>query len=175
MSIPAQMSSNDPVANVLGEVIIGARDYFDEVTRVDRKNIRFIITNLADTGLLKLWAMQSDVEGAGERVRHLHPLKFLECIFTDEELKVGIHTMTKRTTLGQDQIWREFVRGVSESLNQELKFNNLSNDLLVHFAQSVEIDHTLIAADYNKRNWTAMIETLVNHIPRKGDFNRYDI
>src|SRR5262245_8490538 len=64
------------------------RNYNAEITREEKSDIRFIITSLANKSLISIGIAKPDLEAAGDRIEHIHPLRFLMAVFTDEELKV---------------------------------------------------------------------------------------
>ena len=145
------------------------RNYDAPVTRQEAEDIRFIITSLADASAFSLLILQGDLEKAGDRIDHIHPLRFLMTVFLDEELKVGIRNMR-----GRGWIWNQFVGGIKESLDTESKIGNMKNEDVINFAKIVEISESKIFPYICVRNWDGLIDTLITAIPRKGDHDRYD-
>jgi len=64
--------------------------------------------------LISIAIAKGDLVAAGDRIDHVHPLRFLEAVFTDEELKVGI-----RNIRGKGWVWNHFVGGLKDSLSTE--------------------------------------------------------
>lgn len=145
------------------------RDFDKPLTTDDVKDIKYIITTLANKPTAKLLFYKSSLDSAGDRVNHVHPLRFLATIFVDEEMKVGIFNMTKKSW-----VWKEFMKGLSDTLTEE---NNRANVLPEHvdaFAAIVNIDVSLIADLVERAKWEDFVQALIKHIPRKKG-NNYDM
>src|SRR5258708_1989893 len=57
-------------------------------TEEDRQNIGYIITTMAENGLLTLYFQyKGDLTHRGAEIVHVHPLRFLGVIFSDPNLK----------------------------------------------------------------------------------------
>lgn len=159
----------------LEEVTMGkkkhhSRDYNARVTSDEKSNISYIVKTLGNKTLVKIAASKSSLEKAGDKVNHVHPLRFLMCIFTDEELKAAFYNVTQR-----GWVWKDFMKGLTDSLNEESKHNNLKNEYIIDFAKNVGIDPNLILAPIAEKRWNDLINILVTYIPRQGDPTRYDI
>jgi hypothetical protein len=145
------------------------REYYKDLDDEERSAIRYIVTMLANEKLIWIGIAKSDLETAGTRIEHLHPLRFLMTIFTDEELKVGI-----RNIRGRGWIWNHFAGGLKESLATETHLNNMHPEMIAHFAGIVKIDQKIIYPAIVNQRWDEFIDLLITHIPRKGDHNRFD-
>lgn len=148
----------------------GYRNYDNAMTVDDKKDLRFILKTMATKSLAGLLKYKSQMEYAGDRIDHVHPLRFLEAIFTDEELKVFIHNVKKRGGF----IWGEFIKGLKGSLQEEYDLGNLTDEMVLDFSQQVDIDLSLIEGLIIGSKWDAFVKTLIIHIPREGDSGRYD-
>lgn len=149
---------------------IGYRDYDQRATESEKDDIRFILKNLATKSVAGLLKYRSQLEAAGDRIDSLHPLRFLEAIFTDEELKTYLHNVRKRG----GWIWGEFIKGIKGSLQEEFDLGNLSDEMLLDFSFQVGIEMSKIEGLVHGRKWEDFIKTLIIHIPREGDSDRYD-
>lgn len=145
------------------------RNYSIEVSPEEKSDIRYIVTSLANKSLISIAFIKGDLESAGDRIDHLHPLRFLMTVFTDEELKVGI-----RNIRGKGWVWSHFTGGLKDCLSTEFSIGNMREDQILHFAQTVGIDPNVIFPSIYQKNWDELIDLLITHIPRKGDHNRYD-
>lgn len=146
------------------------RDYYASTSSQEREDIAYIVRTLANTSLVKIMSHQSSLESAGDRVEHLHPLKFLMVIFTDEELKVCMHNLQ-----GRSWVWKDFLEGVTTSLNDEAAAGNLREEYIKDFAKKIKVDIKLINPSLKKRNWEKFVDLLIEHSPRDGDPTRYDM
>lgn len=145
------------------------RNYHLELSWEEISDIHFIVTSLANKSLIAIGLAKSDLEAAGDRIEHIHPLRFLMTVFTDEELKVGI-----RNIRGRGWVWNHFVRGVRDALATETSIGNLKDEFIYHFAETVKIDHRIIMPHLSNQSWDDFIDLLITHIPRLGDHDRYD-
>lgn len=145
------------------------RSYENSLSQGEADDIRFIVTTLADKSIPTILKNKGAIEAAGDRIDHVHPLRFLMCVFTNEELKVGIRNLRAKGLL-----WGEFVAGLKDSLATESNNQNITNAQIAHFASTVGIDINIIYTPIQERRWDNFIDLLIAHIPRKDDGNRYD-
>lgn len=145
------------------------RNYYNEVTAEQQADIHFIVTYLANKSLIQIAFAKGDLEAAGNRIDHIHPLRFLMTVFTNEELKVGV-----RNIRGKGWVWNNFTGGLKECLSTESNIGNMKDEYIQHFAQQVEIDVDLVYSSIQQHDWDEFIDLLITHIPRKGDHDRYD-
>lgn len=147
-----------------------SRLYEVPVSKEEKKNISYIVTTLANKSLVKILSLKSSIEKAGDKVNHVHPLRFLMCIFTDEELKVCVHNV-----MGRGWVWKDFMKGLSTSLDEEAKAGNMKDEYINDFAQKVGIDIGLIYPLIQSERWEDFIKILSVYIPRQGNPDRYDM
>ncbi|MDR3624195.1 MAG: hypothetical protein P4L16_03525 [Chlamydiales bacterium] len=146
------------------------RDYNQEVSVAEKNDITFIVTTLANATLTKIWRSKSALERAGDRIDHIHPLKFLMALFTDERLKVGLHVIKTR-----GWVWKDFFAGIRDSLSDENRLCNMPLDYIQDFASRVGIDVSLIFQPIQDGRWSDFVDILIKYIPRSEDGRRYDI
>ena len=147
------------------------RDFNAGYSPQDKKDIRHIILTLNASNPVMVLPHVSGLNHAGDRIGPVHPLPFLECIFIDEELKVGIHNLKRQN----GKFWREFMGGLSGSLTEERNRGNLTDEMVVIFAERVGIDVNLIQPLVAGYRWYDFVNTLSTKIPRKGDYGRYNM
>ncbi len=145
------------------------RDYTAEMTQQERDDIHFIVTSLADKSIITIAFIKGDLESAGDRIDHVHPLRFLKLVFTSDEMIVGI-----RNIRGRGWIWNQFIGGIKNSLATEMDIDNLKDEFILRFAQDVKVDVNRIYPSIHAQDWGGFIEILINEISRKGDYDRYD-
>jgi len=148
----------------------GYRKYQVPVTEKEKKDIHYILKSMAKKNLVSLWNHKKKLEGLGKRIDHIHPLRFLECVFLDEELKVYIYNIKNRGSW----IWSEFIKGIKESLQEEADIGNMKDEFLIDFSQRISVDLNAFYAAVVAQKWEQFIKTLVNIVPRSGDPGRYD-
>lgn len=146
------------------------RDFNADVAPQEKEDIRYIVTTLANKPTAKLLFYKTSLDAAGDRVNHVHPLRFLETIFNDEEMKVGMHNIVKKSW-----VWKEFMKGLGESLSEEKGRDNLTTEQIEFFANAVELKPSLITGSLNANRWEEFVVLLIKNIPRKGDHNKYNM
>lgn len=146
------------------------RNYDVPLSKQDREDISYIVTSLAKYSWTELLCHRSSIKKAGARVDPVHPLRFLECIFTSEELKAGVHAIRDRK-----RIWKEFSSGLFESLELESKRDNLTPAQVLDFSNSLGINSAKINQNIQKRRWTELVDQLIELLPRQGNPGRYDM
>lgn len=144
-----------------------ARDYTAAVTADQKKDIGYILKTLGNASLTKIAKQKSSLEKAGNRIESIHPFKFLETIFTDEELIVSI-----RNLQGRSKLWPQFRDPLISSLSAESDVGNLT-PYTQDLASTLKIDVSGISADIDNKNWSGLISDLITLVPRTGDSNRY--
>jgi glycyl-tRNA synthetase beta subunit len=146
------------------------RDYYAHVSTEEKADIAYIVRTLANTSLIKILNHKSSLESAGQRVEHLHPLRFLQVIFTDEELKACMLNLQ-----GKSWVWSDFLEGITSSLTKEAAADNLKQEHIKDFAKRVNIDVKLINPPLKKRDWEKFVDILIENVPREGNPDRYDM
>ncbi len=146
------------------------RNYSAEISRQESEDIRYIVTKLAEETYFSLAALQSDLEAAGDRIDHIHPLRFLMTVFTDEKLKACIKIIQGRSGF----VWNPFIGGIKKALSTEAEIGNMKHEFVSHFSNTVKININLILPAYKSQDWGKFVTLLIEHIPRKGDQDRFD-
>lgn len=146
------------------------RDYNLVVAGTDRNNLTYIVTTLGNEPIYKIIAQKSALQKAGDAIKHIHPLRFLECVFTSEELKAAIHKIPKRSWIGS-----EFMDGIIGSLREEYAKGNLPDAFIKDFANNIHIDVSIINPFIKERKWDKFIHKLIEIVPRSGDSGRYNM
>lgn len=146
------------------------RDYEAKVTSPEKRDIAYIVNTLGMSSLLKIADNKATIRKAGKRVEHIHPLRFLSTVFTDEEMKASFHAL-----VGRSWVWSDFFGGLRDSFESETNNNNMKQEFISDFAATVGIDIALIATVIANRQWEQLINVLVANIPRNSDAGRYNM
>lgn len=162
---------NQPILSIAKSSSSIARNYDAKVTSKEKEDISFIVTTLGRGSLKKLLTAKSSLKKAGTRVDHVHPLRFIGSIFSDEEMKVGILQIKERG----GWVAKEFFNGMYESLTTESNLQNLKIEYITDFANYLEIDSNLVIKPIQDKDWKGLISILIEVIPRSGNPNRYDM
>ncbi len=145
------------------------RNYGAMVSPSEKENIRFIIRSLAKHNWSQLAKEESSLKKAGDKINHIHPLRFLQCVFTDEELKVGLFVIRNKSL-----VWSQYYDGLKKSLNDESDLNNLLQ-FAPDFANNIGVNLNVVMPYVQTRQWSGLIDVLINSIPRQGNPDRYDM
>ena len=148
----------------------GWRDYYAEITPIEKEFIAFIVSTLGNKSLTKIWKEKSSLKKAGDKIDHIHPLKFLSVIFSDEQLKVAIANLKESRW-----VWNEFKSGLYSTLTEELANENISEEHILDFADQLDIDVALITPSITQADWDEFFSVLIKNVPREGNPDRYDM
>lgn len=144
------------------------RDYSAPLTDAQKKDITYITNTLANGQLLKIKSEESSLKSAGDRILNVHPLQMLAYVFTTEELKVSMRNMQ-----GKSFVWKEFIKGVSDSLTQENAKGNLL-PFIPDFANRLNIDPNVLQSSIQSGKWEKFVDALISSVPRSGNTGRYN-
>jgi hypothetical protein len=100
------------------------------LTEQDQTTIRTLITLTAETGLFDLAKKRDEMLGHGKSVMHVHPLRFLDFVFSDAQLNQAMKKIEDSTLR-----WRGFIDGTGSGgpgFSQRLKDVHSINNFLNH-------------------------------------------
>ncbi|NNM42773.1 MAG: hypothetical protein HKM07_00320 [Chlamydiae bacterium] len=100
------------------------------LTELDQTTIRTLITLTAETGLMDLAKKRDEMLGLGKSVMHVHPLRFLDFVFSDMQLSQAMKKIEDSTLR-----WRGFIDGTGSGgpgFSQRLKDVHSINNFLNH-------------------------------------------
>lgn len=146
------------------------RNYYAPLSASEKKDLGYILRTLANNSLAKIAKEKSSLNKAGDRLNHLHPFKFLEAIFIDEELKVCV-----RNIEGKSWVWSEFLSGITGSLSKESAVDNLKIEYIQNLSSLLSLDINSILPTIQDKNWSKFVTDLISLVPRNGDSNRYNM
>ncbi len=149
---------------------MGYRDYSKLVTPEEKDIIHYILKTISQKSIAYLLANRSSIEKSGVRIEDLHPLRFLECIFSDEELKTYIHGVKSRG----GWVWKDFIKELKGSLEEETMIGNMTDAILINFSCVLNLDINLFYDLVRNYKWDKFIKVLLDEIPRSDDNGRYD-
>ncbi len=127
-----------------------------EINATEKADIAYIITTLANKKGVALLFKRSALNAAGDRVNHVHSLKFLEVIFTDPKLKADMKKIHNKSF-----VWRNFMDGMCGSLQRQADAGNMTEEQIDAFAKAVKVDPKLLYPLVKERNWNKFVETLI--------------
>lgn len=148
---------------------IEARSYEAGVTPAQAADIAYIVKTLANSSLPKIKSAESSLKKAGERIDIVHPLQFLSCIFSNEELKVCLRNLQGRTW-----VWKDFLGGLTDTLAEENARGNVA-PYLSDFAQKAHVNATELNPSAQAGNWKRFVNKLIELAPRAPGSDRYSM
>lgn len=146
------------------------RNYFSATSPKELEDLLFIVRTLGFKPLTKIYREKHCLEKAGDRIDHLHPLKFLLGIFTNEEMIAAVHNIRNRSW-----VWGEFSKNLKDTLKEESEKNNITSAQIQDFAAQLGLNPNLFEQSIQYRQWDALIDTLLTHIKRNQDSGKYDL
>jgi len=133
------------------------RDYWSPVTDQEKRDLAELVRTLANELQPALLGKKSHLEGTLKpRLVHLHPLKFLTIIFTDNELKVCMKNLD-----GKLVVWKKFEGETTESLAKENNAGNITQDQINDFANKVGLSSAELTPFFQGQKWTQLISFLI--------------
>lgn len=146
-----------------------ARSYEEGIKPAECADINYIVKTMANSSLPKIKSAESSLKKAGDRIDHVHPFYFLSCIFTNEELKVCM-----RNLQGRAWVWKEFLKGIVDSLAEEDARGNVL-PYLTDFSSKVKVDPDVLRPILEGARWERFVNTLIEIVPRQGGADRYNM
>lgn len=146
------------------------RDYYAPLSGKEKDDISYILRTLANHSLAKIAGQKSSLKKAGDRIDHIHPFRFLQFVFTDEELKICI-----RNLRGRSFVWKDFIEGITDSLAKESALDNLTYEHLQDLTNQVKLDINVLLPHVQSKRWYELVNTMIEQVPRAGGPNRYDM
>lgn len=147
------------------------RDYNILPTEQDKQNIKYIVKTLSTTSLLKLKGQEGALKKVGDRIDHVHPLRFLEVLFSNEEMKAYAHAVRGRTFF----VWGEFFGGLKNSLQEESVRGNMTDAQIAQFSKNVGVPVASVQGLIKNRQWQQLYDTLLKQLPRKGNTKKFNM
>lgn len=144
------------------------RNYWVPVSAAEKEDVAFILKTLSTNSWIKILKQKKALEKAGERVDHLHPFKWLLCIFGNEELNSCVHNI-----YGKAFVWKEFLLGTTTSLSQEASLGNLKREYIIDFAAKLNIQPDILYPSLNSHQWEKFVDELIKHVPKQNGSDRY--
>lgn len=171
MQIFMTISGKSITASTAAYVKGKPRNYWTSLTAKEQEDITYILRTLANQTLLKINSNKSSLNNAGDRIKHIHPLRFLTYVFSNDELIVCMRNLQGRTW-----VWSEFLEGIINSLKDEYALGNILDEHIHELiVQSQVSDPAAIHTHVKNQSWGALINSLISNVPRKTEGNRYDM
>ncbi len=127
--------------------------YFDlRLTDDDKVIIRKIVTTLAEKNVLQLLLDKDKMEDLGQKIRPVHPMRFIGFVLGDPNLRRCLKTISKSMFK-----WDGFLEGYEERMREESRNDNL-NRYVPGLADYLEVDRGVIQSYIHQGNYEKMIK-----------------
>lgn len=163
--LPKSLSSDQVSKRARAE----ARSYETGMTAAQAGDIGYIVKTLANSSLPKIKSAESSLKKAGDRIDIVHPLQFLLCVFTNEELKVSL-----RNLQGRAWVWKDFLGGLTDTLAEENARGNIA-PYLADFAQRLRVNVNDLTPIVQSGKWDRFVNRLIELVPRASGSDRYNM
>ena len=122
----------------------------------EREKIIEIMTTMGSHGNMSLLMHhQKRLRKLGKEVEHVHPLKFLGCIFSTPGMRIYMDDIYHSSFK-----WSNFIKGLSPNFDHELKKVNLLK-YLDDFAKEVNIPKEKMIVYFQNRDWEGFVKFLI--------------
>ncbi len=158
--------------------IYSPRNYDTEVSLADAADIRYLVSAMGNANnpfsYVALFAKRNELKQSGDRIENVHPLRFLACAFSDEQMKVSMRNIQKNLT------WKNFLygengdSGLANTFEQEADRGNLRTEQIYDFTSTLGVDFGKYNQLIQDRKWEAVVAALISDVPRKGHYRRND-
>jgi len=145
------------------------RDYWRDANTQELKDIHYLVTTLADVPTASLLFYKSELTAAGDRIKPLHPLKFILAVFGDDLLKTKVKNIR-----GKSWVWGDFAGGFGDCLAEELQKNNVTRVMIDDLAGKIEVDPQLLYGPFEKADGAQALIVLMENVERNDDHDEYD-
>jgi hypothetical protein len=125
-------------------------------TDEDKSIIYNIISTIAETSKISLLFKQSQLKELGAQIDHVHPLKFLGVIFSDDYLKSCMFLIERDSFK-----WSGFMDGLAPSLTshqQSAKLEQYFKD----FAAQVKVPVEGMVPFFQNMDWYGLVDYLIH-------------
>ena len=127
--------------------------YYDlRLTDDDKVIIRKIVTTLAEKNLLQLLLDKEKMEDLGQKIRPVHPMRFIGFVLGDANLRRCLKIVSKNMFK-----WDGFLDGYQERMREESRNDNL-NRYVPGLADYLEVDRGIIQSYIHQGNYEKMIK-----------------
>ncbi len=123
----------------------------------EQKAIRNIICTMAEKNLLQLGLEKKTLKKKGKKINHVHPLRFVDYIFSDPHLKKCMQQIKKSSFK-----WNGFVRGFSGRMMEEAVKDNL-RPYIPEFSEHLAVNQENLKIYIDNKDWEGLLKYLLTN------------
>jgi len=131
--------------------------YSLQISQTDQNNICELIKSMGSSGYWDLLKKKKKMEKLGDKVHHVHPLRFIGYVYSHPHLKSNMGKI-----MGDIFKRRGFLNGhgkkegFAQRMTKEMHHNNLMH-YVPGFAQSVGVDENEISRFFHHHDWEGLL------------------
>lgn len=137
------------------------------ITEEDKKIIDYIITTTAEGKWHELLRKKEKLEKRGDKIRHVHPFRFLQYVFSKPHLKNGLRKIKDYQLMGMGGIkWKKFLNGSDKNgfvqkMKKEAQHNNLMQ-YVPGFSRSLNINADTVRNYIKNEQYEGLLRYLIH-------------
>ncbi len=155
------------------------RNYWEELSQEQHTNMSFIMSTMSRANHTQILVNKSKLRQAGHTLSPIHPLRYLEHIFTHPELLRDLCGISRRKNF----LWPGFLNGEDDgvkdgmigSLKQEAALGNLKPEHIENFTRRANLSYIRIANSIRSKNWDEMMDYIVIEAMKRNAQELYDL
>lgn len=121
----------------------------------DKDSIQWVIHTLAKSNPVKLGIKQKEIRKRGDKIEHVHPLRFWSFVIGEGGLRDDMHKIRK-----SGYKWSNFSDNYFKRLSREADNNNLLQ-YVPGFAQSLNVDENVIRTFIQNHDWNGFVNYFI--------------
>ncbi|GAB4189476.1 MAG: hypothetical protein Tsb0015_10190 [Simkaniaceae bacterium] len=121
------------------------------ISETDKINVSKLIKKLADRNVIELLWHKKEMTRLGDKIEHLHPLRFIGYIYSRPDLIKCMKTISQNSFK-----WHAFVDGFAGGMDKEAKRNNLIA-YLPGFCRETGAEENAIRNFISKHQWEELL------------------
>jgi hypothetical protein len=125
------------------------------LTDNEKRFIRIIVSTMAEKNILQLAFEKRTLHRKGNKIHHVHPLRFMGYILSCSDLKSHLRTIKKSSFK-----WDALIGGFSKRMREELSNDNVYQHVS-GFAQQVGSSKDRVSPYIHKRDFEGLIRSLL--------------
>ncbi|NGX46454.1 MAG: hypothetical protein K940chlam2_01645, partial [Chlamydiae bacterium] len=133
-------------------------DTLEPLNDGERRNIFFVIHTIANTNLLKLWPLETELTEKGDAIDHVHPFRFFEYALSHPLLKEDLKKLSESYV---PIVWNSFTGGLSRRFARAKVSDDIAKHL-VSFSKTTGVAATTLQPLIDKEDWKGFIQALVS-------------
>lgn len=120
--------------------------YAHTLTETESKDLHKLVTQVGTKSIFWLGWNMKKLEGYKDRLGHIHPLTFIQNIFTNKALRPHV----KGIRAHGDFVWKPFTKNLQKCLDEEAKLGNLHKHIEA-FSREIKCSAETVAKHLESR------------------------